>query len=174
MLINGLPAGKTPLDTEVEVGETVVRIEQPGFQPFEQTLTIEGGKTETLSRELAVAGPSEAELIAEQRGLSSFGARTLPRGRSTVDLDVGYPYFVDGRVTVGAGRIAEPVRVRRHRSACARCSRAPSSGSAAAMTVVDAEPFSAAAFTDLWWGSKLLDDSQAQRRDVGRRRRWSR
>jgi len=28
------------------------------------------------------------------------------------------------------------------------------------MTVVDNEPFSAAAFTNLWWGSKLLDDSK--------------
>jgi hypothetical protein len=36
VIINGLPAGKTPLDTEVEVGETVVRIESAGFQPFEQ------------------------------------------------------------------------------------------------------------------------------------------
>src|SRR5678816_1019501 len=73
VMINGLPAGKTPLDTEVEVGETVVRIEQAGYQPFEQTLNIQGGKTETLSRELPVAGPSEAEIFAEQRGLSSFG-----------------------------------------------------------------------------------------------------
>src|SRR6185503_18630369 len=105
VMINGLAAGKTPLDTEVEVGETVVRIEQAGFQPFEQTLNIQGGKTETLSRELAVAGPSEAEIFAEQRGLSSFGARTLPRGRSTVDLDLGYPYFVTGRITVGAGQL---------------------------------------------------------------------
>ena len=40
-----------------------------------------------------------------QRGLSSFGARTLPRGRSTVDFDAGYPYFLNGRITVGAGRL---------------------------------------------------------------------
>ena len=113
-MINGLPARdkdgnetKTPIDIEVEVGETVVRIEAPGFQPFEQTLTIEGGKTQTVSRELAVAGKSEAELVAEQRGLSSFGARTLPRGRSTVDFDVGYPYFLTARITVGAGKIAK-------------------------------------------------------------------
>src|SRR4051812_17738731 len=53
VIINGLPVGKTPLDQEVEVGETVIRIELAGFQPFEQTITIEGGKTQTLSRELA-------------------------------------------------------------------------------------------------------------------------
>src|SRR5262249_31403858 len=28
------------------------------------------------------------------------------------------------------------------------------------MTVVDNQPFSAGAFTNLWWGSKLLDDSK--------------
>ena len=159
VLINGLPVGKTPLDQEVETGETVVRIEQPGFQPFEQTITIEGGKTQTLSRELAVAGPSEAELLAQQRGLSSFGARTLPRGRSTVDLSVGYPYYAEGRVTVGAGKIANQfgfdatVGVR---SMLARTEL----GIAARMMLADNEPFSAGVFTGLWYGSKLLDNSQ--------------
>ncbi|HET7505492.1 MAG TPA: PEGA domain-containing protein, partial [Kofleriaceae bacterium] len=159
VMINGLPAGKTPLDTEVEVGENVVRIEQAGFQPFEQTLTIQGGKTETLSRELAVAGPSEAEMFAEQRGLSSFGARVLPRGRSTADIDLGYPYFVTARITVGAGKVpglfgfdaSVGVRTMFARSEIGLGGRA---------TLVDNQPFSAAAFTNLWWGSKLLDDSK--------------
>jgi hypothetical protein len=160
VMINGVPAEKpTPLDIEVEVGETVVRIERGGFQPFEQTLTIQGGKTETLSRELAIAGPSEAELFAEQRGLSSFGARVLPRGRSTVDVDVGYPYFVTGRITVGAGKI--PGLFGFDASVGVRTMLARSEiGLGARMTVVDNEPFSAAAFTNLWWGSKLLDDSK--------------
>jgi len=159
VMINGLPAGKTPLDTEVEVGETVVRIEQVGFQPFEQTLTIQGGKTETLSRELAVAGPSEAEQFAEQRGLSSFGARVLPRGRSTVDVDVGYPYFVTGRITVGAGKLGGPLGF--DASVGVRTMLARSEiGLGGRLTLVDNEPFSAAAFTNLWWGSKLLDDSK--------------
>jgi hypothetical protein len=159
VMVNGLPAGKTPLDTEVEVGETVVRIEQPGFQPFEQTITIQGGKTETLSRELAVAGPSEAELFAEQRALSSFGARVLPRGRSTVDLDIGYPYFITGRITVGAGRI--PGLFGFDASVGVRTMLARSEiGLGGRMTVVDNQPFSAAAFTNVWWGSKLLDDSK--------------
>ena len=159
VMVNGVPVGPTPLDTEVEVGETVVRIEQPGFQPFEQTLTIQGGKTETLSRELAVAGPSESEQLAEQRGLSSFGARVLPRGRSTVDVDAGYPYFTTARITVGAGRIPNfwgfdatvGVRTMLARTEIGIGGRA---------TVIDNEPFSAAVFSDLWWGSKLLDDSK--------------
>lgn len=159
VMINGLPAGRTPLDTEVEVGETVVRIEQAGFVPFEQTLTIHGGKTETLSRELAVAGPSDAELFAEQRGLSSFGARALPRGRSTVDLDAGYPYFLTGRVTVGAGRLTKAMSFDASVGVRTMLSRTEI-GLGGRATVVDNEPFSAALFTNLWWGSKLLDDSK--------------
>jgi len=159
VMINGLPAGKTPVDTEVEVGETVVRIEQAGFQPVEQTVTIEGGKTETLSRELAIAGPSETELFAQQRGLSSFGARALPRGRSTVDLDVGYPYFINGRITVGAGRINKLFGFDATVGLRTMLARSEI-GLGGRMTFVDDEPFSAAAFTNLWWGSKLLDDSK--------------
>ena len=159
VMINGLAAGPTPLDTDVEVGETVVRIEQPGFQPFEQTLTIQGGKTETLSRELAVAGPSEAEVAVEQRALASFGARVLPRGRSTVDIDVGYPYFVTGRITVGAGRI--PNLFGFDATVAVRTMLARSElGLGARATFIDNEPFSLGGFTNLWWGSKLLDDSK--------------
>ena len=160
VVINGVPAEKpTPLDTEVEVGETVVRIEHAGFQPFEQTLNIEGGKTETLSRELAIAGPSEAELFAEQRGLSSFGARTLGRGRSTVDLDIGYPYYGTGRITVGAGKLGNVFGF--DASVGVRTMLARSEiGLGGRLTLVDNEPFSAGAFTNFWWGSKLLDDSK--------------
>ena len=159
VMINGLPAGATPLDTDVEVGETVVRIEQAGFQPFEQTLTIQGGKTETISRELAVAGPSEAELAVQQRALSSFGARVLARGRSTVDVDVGYPYYATGRITVGAGSIPNLVPV--DASVAVRTMFARTEiGLGMRTTFVDNEPFSAGAFTNLWWGSKLLDDSK--------------
>jgi hypothetical protein len=159
VMINGMPAGNTPLDQEVEVGETVVRIENPGFQPFEQTLTIEGGKTQTLSRELAVAGLSESELQAQQKGLSSFGARTLPRGRSTVDFSVAYPYFLEAKINVGAGKIAKKfgfdagvgVRTMLARNELGLGGRA---------MLADADPFSAGVFTDIWWGSKLLDDSR--------------
>ncbi len=165
VLINGLPAKdkdgaetKTPIDIEVEVGETVVRIESPGFQPFEQTLTIEGGKTQTVSRELAVAGMSETELSSEQRGLSSHGARTLSRGRSTIDFDVGYPYFLNGKITVGAGRIAKQFGFDANVAVRTMLARSEL-GLGGRMMLVNQEPFSAAAFTELWWGSKLLDDS---------------
>jgi hypothetical protein len=160
VLINGLPAGQTPItDLEVETGETVVRIELAGFQPWEQTMTIEGGKTHTISKELAVAGPSEAELVAEQRSLSSQGARTLPRGRSTIDFFGGYPYFIGGRVNVGAGKIANMfgfdagVTVR---SLFARTEL----GLGGRVMFADTEPFSVGAFTDIYYGSKLFDNSE--------------
>ena len=159
VMINGVPAGKTPLVTEVETGDTIVRIEANGFTPFEQNITIEGGKSQTISRELAVAGPSEGELVAEQRSLSSFGARVLPRGRSTVDISAGYPYYFAGRVNVGAGRVAglfpfdAGVAIR---TMFARTEL----GIGARMMFADPEPFSAGAFTDFYYGSKLLDDSK--------------
>ena len=165
VLINGLPAKnkdgvevKTPIDIEVETGETVVRIEAAGFQPFEQTLTIEGGKTQTVSRELAIAGKSESELIDEQRGLSSHSARTLPRGRSTVDFDVGYPYFLTAQITVGAGKVAKTFGFDANvgiRTLLARNEL----GIGGRMMLADKEPFSAALWSQLWFGSKLLDDS---------------
>jgi len=158
VIINGIPVGKTPLDTEVETGETVVRIENPGYQPFEQTLQIEGGKTQTLSRELMIAGPSEAELVAEQRGLSSFGARTLPRGRSTVDFSIGYPYYLDGRVNVGAGRIAHKFGFDAGVAVRTMLARTEIGIGGRAM-LADNEPFSFGVFSNIYWGSKLLDNS---------------
>ena len=164
VLINGVPVkdkdgnDRTPLDIEVETGETVVRIEAAGFQPFEQTLTIEGGKTQTVSRELAVAGKSDSELLAEQRGLSSYGARTLPRGRSTVDFDAGYPYFLGARITVGAGKVNNKFGFDANVAVRTMLARSEL-GLGGRMMIADNEPFSAALFTELWWGSKLLDDS---------------
>ncbi len=156
--INGIPSGTTPFDQEIEVGESVVRLEYPGFQPFEQTLAVEGGKTQTLSRELAIVGRSESELANEQKGLSSFGARTVPRGRSTVDFDVGYPNFLGGRITVGAGRIAKKFGF----DASVGVRIAPTRqelGLSARMMLADYNPFSAALFSNFWWGSMLVDDS---------------
>jgi hypothetical protein len=119
---------------------------------------VEGGKTQTLSRELAVAGPSEAEQLAEQRGLSSFGARTLPRGRSTIDVSAGYPYFAEGRVNVGAGRIAGQFGFDATVSVRTMGARTELGIGGRAM-LADNEPFSAGVFTDVYWGSKLLDNS---------------
>jgi HSP20 family molecular chaperone IbpA len=159
VIINGIPAGKTPLDTEVETGETVVRLEAAGFQPFEQTLQIEGGKTLTLSRELPQQGMTEGEWRAEQRGLSSYGARVLPRGRSTIDFSVGYPYYLEGRINVGAGSINHRFGFDANITVRTMFARTEL-GLGGRMQFADQEPFSAGLFTNIYYGSKLLDDSQ--------------
>jgi len=160
VLINGIPQEKpTPLEVnEAEVGETVVRVEMSGMIPQEKTLTVVGGKSEVLSFKLDVQGLSEEDLLAEQRGLSSFGARTLPRGRSTIDLSIGYPYFGTVKVNVGAGKAGNfgfdagvGVRTFFSRSEL---------GLGVRFMLVDADPFTAGAFSDLWWGSRLLDSSK--------------
>jgi uncharacterized cupredoxin-like copper-binding protein len=157
VLVNGLPVGKTPLDTEVEVGQSIIKVMSPGMKSEERTLNIVGGKTETISIELPIEGKSEVEMMDEQRGLSSFGARTLPRGRSTVDFNIGYPYYLQGRINVGGGKLAglgfdAGVTIR---SMFARSEL----GLGGRVRLADAEPFSAGIFTDLYWGSKLLDNS---------------
>jgi hypothetical protein len=159
VLVNGLPQGVTPLDlNEVEVGTTIVRVERAGYQPWEQTVNILGGKTDVLSATMKLEGKSDDELLAEQRGLSSWGARTLPRGRSTVDISLGYPYVIDARIAVGASKMKgfgfdANVGVR---SMGARSEI----GLGVRLMVVDQDPFSAGFFGNLWWGSKLLDDSK--------------
>jgi hypothetical protein len=158
VLINGMPRGTTPLELEdVEVGTNVVRVEMSGRIAFERTLDIQGGKTEVLSADLPVLGPSEEEEATEQRGLASFGARTLPRGRSTVDLGVGYPYYGEARITVGAGKAGDfgldanvGIRTLGVRQEI---------GIGARLKLVDREPFSAAVFSDLYWGSVLFGNS---------------
>jgi hypothetical protein len=158
VVMNGIPIGVTPFDSEVEVGETIVRLEKPGFVPFEQTIVVEGGKTQNISRELAIAGLSEAELAAQQRGLSSFGARTIPRGRSTVDLVAGFPYFFESRFNVGAGRIAKRFGFDATVSVRTMLARTEL-GLGGRALLADADPFSAGAFTGIYYGSKLLDNS---------------
>jgi len=159
VLINGVSVGVTPIDlNEVEVGTTIVRVQKAGFRNWEQTLDVKGGSNEVINANLKVAGKTDDELRDEQRGLSSFGARTLPRGRSTVDIGLGYPYFVETKITVGAGRMSSfgfdagvGVRSMGSRSEI---------GLGARLMLVDRDPFSAGAFADLWWGSKLFDDSK--------------
>jgi hypothetical protein len=161
VLVNGMPGGNTPLELdEVEVGENVIQVELLDYLPYSQTITVEGGKVETINAilEPMMKGLTPDEALAEQRGLSSFGARTLPRGHSTVDIGLGYPYFVDARVNVGAGRLKNfgldagvGVRTMASRSEI---------GIGARLMLVDADPFTAGAFGDLWWGSKLFDDSK--------------
>jgi len=157
--INGQPSGNTPLEIDVEVGDAVIQIESPGFKSDTRTVTIEGGKTQAIQAQLETAGPSSDELLEEQRGLSHFGARTLSRGRSTVAADAGYPYFAEVRINVGAGRIGKQFGFDAGVGARTNLAR-NEIGIGVRMTLFDRDPFSAGVFGDLWWGSKLIDDSR--------------
>lgn len=157
--INGQPSGNTPLEIDVEVGDAVVQIDSPGFKTDTRTVTIEGGKTQAIQAQLETAGPSADELLEEQRGLSHFGARTLSRGRSTVAADAGYPYFAEVRINVGAGRIGKQFGFDAGVGARTMLAR-NEIGIGVRMTLFDQDPFSAGVFGDLWWGSKLIDDSR--------------
>ena len=52
VLINGMPAGETPFENTVPAGETVVRVEAPGYLPFEQTVTVGNRRLTMISNEL--------------------------------------------------------------------------------------------------------------------------
>jgi hypothetical protein len=159
VLVNGMPAGTTPLELDaIEVGMNVIRVEMPGRVAFERTMDIQGGETEVLSADLPIMGPSEEESLVEQRGLASFGARTLPRGRSTIDFGLGYPYYLEGRITVGAGKAGDfgfDAGVGLRSSGIRQ-----ELGIGTRFMLVDREPFSAGVFGDLWWGSVLFGNSE--------------
>jgi hypothetical protein len=158
VMINGLPQGVTPLDLEVEVGTTVVRVQKVGFEPWDRTIDLIGGKSEVLSADLDVEGLSPDEKRALRKSLSSWGALTLPRGSATIDLSGGFPYFADVRVTVGAGKMFARgfdanVFVR-------TIGTRTDLGLGARFMLVHNEPFSAGAFANFSWGAKLFDDSK--------------
>jgi hypothetical protein len=159
VLINGVSVGVTPIDLpEVEVGKTIVTVQKAGFRKWEEEIDIKGGANEIRQANLKVAGKTDDEMLAEQRGLSSFGAVTLPRGRSTVDIGLGYPYFLETKITVGAGKMANfgfdaGVGVR-------TLGARQEIGLGVRLMIADKNPFAAALFSDLWWGSKLFDDSK--------------
>jgi hypothetical protein len=155
VLINGVPQGKTPLElNELEVGTTVVQLSLVGFVDYSETMNVEGGKSAVIQKELEKQGPSPEE----QRGLSSIGARTLPRGHSTIDLGAGYPYFFDARVTVGAGNINNSFGFDANVGVRTMATR-NEIGLGARLMLVNADPFTAGAFGDMWWGSTLFDNS---------------
>ncbi|HTJ43273.1 MAG TPA: PEGA domain-containing protein [Kofleriaceae bacterium] len=155
VLINGLPQGQTPLELkELEVGATVVQIELEDFNQYSETINIEGGKSAVIQATLEKKGASPEE----QRGLSSLGARTLPRGHSTVDLGVGFPYFFNARVNVGAGDINEKFGFDAGVGVRSMLTR-NEIGLGARVMLVNQDPFTAGAFGDFWWGSSLVDNS---------------
>ena len=154
--INNVPV-PDPLNAESDVGTNVVRVEFPGYDAVERTVSVEGGKTETISVQLEQSAQSGEQMATEQRGLSSFGARALPRGRSTIDMGIGYPYIADVRVNVGVGStngftFDAGVEARTLLSITEL-------GLGGRMTLFDREPISFGVFGNFFYGTALVDKS---------------
>ena len=109
VLVDGEPIGKTPLvRDDVDVGQHIVTIRAQGFYDFESEATVKGGETAIINSDLKRinTGPTPEEIARTIHGLTSFGARTMPPGRFTVDAAAGYPYWVEARANVGVSNTA--------------------------------------------------------------------
>lgn len=161
VFIDGEPVGATPFNKEdIDVGEHVVVLRMTDHYEFEKEVDIEGGKRTIVRGKLEEidTGPTADQLEREQRGLSSFGARALPSLRGTLDLAGGYPYYMNGQITVGfptlAGRFPFDAGVV-FRTFLSRTELAVK----LRLTLVDNQPFSAGVFALAGGGSNLIDDS---------------
>lgn len=160
VLIDGEVIGPTPFNKEdVDVGEHVVTVRMADHYDYEKRINIEGGQRTIVTAKLEEidSGPTPEDLRREQRSLSTYGARALPLGRSTVDIAMGYPYYIDSQIAVGAGAAAKlPFDAGVFlRSFLSRTEI----GVKARLTLADKEPFSAAIFTMIGGGSNFVDDS---------------
>jgi len=164
VFLDGELLGQTPFESaEIPSGDRSVSVRLPGFRDFEQTVTLEPGRESQLTATLQgiegegmVQAPEDVDAV--QRGLTSFSARALPKGRSTIDLGVGYPYYLDGRITVGVGRIADRFDADAGVLLRSYFSRTEL-GLAGRVTLVDVEPFSLAGFGAIGGGANFVDDS---------------
>jgi hypothetical protein len=104
VFVDGEPVGKTPtVKEDIAVGEHVITFRKDGYYDEERRVNVEGGKMAILSAEMRLidTGPTPDELVRITRGLSSFGAKTMPYGRFTADVGAGYPYWIEAKATVG-------------------------------------------------------------------------
>lgn len=162
VLLDGEPLGATPMVKEdIAAGEHVVTIQRDGYYAFENGVKVEGGKVGVVNAQLTEidTGPTEEQKLLEQRGLTTFGAKALPAGRSTWATGLGYPYFLTSRFMVGIGKLSENIqfdagaqfRTFGVRWELALIGRA---------TLLDTGPFAIGAFVDGGGGSTFFDDSK--------------
>ena len=116
-------------------------------------------RADAAGRKLADAAKAGGRVIgADDAGAAFvfvFGGEEEP----TVDFAAGYPYFLQAKINVGAGKIAKKFGFDASVGVRTMLARNELGLGARAM-LADADPFSAGVFTDIWWGSKLLDDSR--------------
>lgn len=102
VVLDGVPIGKTPLLKEdVDTGDHVVTFRMSNYYDDEKKVTVKAGVLDIVSGDLQRIGATPEEIARLVRGLSSFGAKTVPFGRFTVDLMGGYPYLLEAHATTG-------------------------------------------------------------------------
>ncbi len=105
--IDSAKVGTTPIEAhELEAGEYTMEVRMPGgrFEPYRTTFSIKGGERKSFPVELQPVrvGPTPEEMAFVTKGLSSFGARTVPPKKFTTDVSFGFPYILSANLTVGA------------------------------------------------------------------------
>jgi hypothetical protein len=104
VLLDGVIIGNSPASLpDVQSGDHVLEVKAAGYYDYRQTIRIEGGKHQVVTADLKQipTGPTGAQLLAQIRGQTSQGGRAVKPGSFTGDVAVGYPYFVDARLTSG-------------------------------------------------------------------------
>jgi hypothetical protein len=103
IFLDGERVGRAPFVKEdIPVGDHLVSFRAEGYRDFDQSVKVDGGKLIIVNGNLRAQDsltPQEVEQI--RRGLSSYGAMTVPSGRFTVDASIGYPYWIETRATIG-------------------------------------------------------------------------
>ncbi len=98
VFIDQQPVGKAPFVKEdVDVGDHMITVRHDGYIDFQAPVHVEGGKMQVVEATLTKIDTESRQRTA----LSSWGARTMPNGRFSVDAAAGYPYWLQLRATVG-------------------------------------------------------------------------
>ncbi len=161
VFVDGARIGQTPLSSvEIPAGEHVLSVRLPGFYDYEEVLTIVPGETKVINPRLESleAEPTADDRLQEQRGLTSYGARTMSKGRSTIDVGVGFPYYLDARFIVGAPKIANRFGFDVGVTLRTLFTRTEM-GLTARVNLIDEDPFSVGAFAQVGGGATFFDNS---------------
>jgi len=159
--LDGKVVGKTPFTLkDVDAGAHEISVRFPEHFHYTKTINVQGNKLTVVSAQLTKIdrGPTPADLKREQRGLTAFGAVPLPKGRSTMSIGAGYPYFVDGNIMVGAGELGGmgfDAGVL-FRSFFSRSEL----GLVGRLNLAKSDPFSAGVFTSVGGGANFFDDTK--------------
>jgi hypothetical protein len=104
VFVDGELIGQTKVEKDLKAGKHQIVMKREAYNDWLADYTVTGGKDEMVTGNMVVAmtGPTDEELLQQQRKLTSFGARVIPQGKFTADLSAGYPYVFEGRLSVGA------------------------------------------------------------------------